>query len=269
MPANESVAVRPTKRALGDLGIRVPNADTLLHELEHACVSDAQRLPEIVLAQSAERIVSISDRVWFKCRSGDSRSAIVRLRDGEVFPGIRHEDWLGRWWIGAAGDRADDSPQHDFYSKLSVECRRNGTSMHLLPTDWDENRLKLELGALFERRVRNSVLDAVALSLKIERGVRMRAANHYFQAYVSPNSQDEVYLFVGAGGIYNAAVLAVMLSAIPGVKVEDWQPEPSGEQHGADPQSGEIVYSTLLPEEAVAELRSRDLSGFDPEKPVA
>lgn len=252
--------VRPTKRVLEDLRIDLPTADQQLHAIQHPVIVGAQRVPEVVLAQGAERIVSVADRVWFKSRAGTMRSAVTRLVEAEVFPGIREHSWIARWWIGAAGERAQDSPQRDFYSQLTTEVGRNsGSSMHLLPSDWDEKRLKLELGDMFVSGIRRAVRSAIVLSIRYGKPIRLMAADHYFQAHVPAESPDEVYLFLGAGGILNPKVLAVMLTSIPGVSQDDWQPEPSGEAHGADPRSGEMVWSTMLTEDALSFLRDHEV----------
>jgi hypothetical protein len=57
--------VRPTKRALGDLGLSFPALDVPLAKIDHPLVRKAQELPSEVKAGGAERIVSIDDRVWF------------------------------------------------------------------------------------------------------------------------------------------------------------------------------------------------------------
>lgn len=260
----DSSPVRPTRPVLNSLGVAVPVADIPLHTIDHPIITKSQRLPEVVLAQGAERIACIRDRVWFKCKVPGARAAVTRLREVEVFPGLREvDDLLGRWWIGAAGVRQNDSGQHDFYAQLEDDVDRNGSSIHLLPSDWDEKRVKLELAALFEYRLRSAVCKAIALAVQRGRAVRIVAAHHYIQVAVSGEESDEAYLFVGAGGVYDPTIVAVMLASVPGVAPSDWQIEPSGREHGADPRSGEVVFSTMLTAEVIETLRTIDPAGLE------
>src|SRR4051794_12839400 len=96
---SESVGVRPTKRCLGDLGVEVPDLGDRLEETDDPVIMSAQTVPEQRDAGGAERVVALTDRVWFKVKTSDHRAAVTELR-GEELP-----DWVrprrGAWWIGA------------------------------------------------------------------------------------------------------------------------------------------------------------------------
>ncbi|WP_336790476.1 hypothetical protein [Gordonia malaquae] len=157
---------------------------------------------------------------------------------------IRSEAWLGRWWLGAAGVRQDDTPQHDFYSCLKREVR-NGSD-HLLPKDWDVNRIRLELAYRSTKQLHDVVYRAIAASVRAGRPVRYEARNHYVQAQVDARTPDEIYLLIGACGVYDPKIVAVLLSAVPDVKADDWIPEPDSAHYGAKIEQGEVVYSTVI-----------------------
>ncbi|MDF1603517.1 hypothetical protein [Nocardioides sp. YIM 152315] len=63
---SEPIGVRPTKRSLGDLGAELPDLGVRLEEIDHPIIVSAQTVPEQRDAGGAERVVSLTDRVWFK-----------------------------------------------------------------------------------------------------------------------------------------------------------------------------------------------------------
>ena len=63
----------------------------------------------------------------------------------------------------------------------------------------------------------------------------------------------ESYLAITAEGHYDPKFVAVLLAAIPGVPPSDWIAEP-GPVLGITPASGQVVFSTMLPPEALAAL---------------
>ncbi|WP_211249247.1 hypothetical protein [Nocardioides aequoreus] len=95
--AADPISVRPTKRCIDDLGVDLPDLGLPLNEIAHSVIASAQSLPEQRDAGGAERVVSLSDRVWFKVKTSDHRAAATELGSGEV------PDWTpptrGAWWI--------------------------------------------------------------------------------------------------------------------------------------------------------------------------
>ena len=163
---SEPIGVRPTKRCLGDLGAELPDLGVRLEEIDQPVIVSAQAVPEQRDAGGAERIVALTDRVWFKVKTRDHRAAVTELR-GEELP-----DWVrpsrGAWWIGAAGRRQADSGQRDFYATLLRECTMGKTvsSAHLLPADWDWKRLAAEQAVAWRCEMKRMVIRLIAMSLK-------------------------------------------------------------------------------------------------------
>jgi hypothetical protein len=60
------------------------------------------------------------------------------------------------------------------------------------------------------------------------------------------DTDGEAYLAIGAEGFFDPRILAVILTAVPGIAPDDWIPEPKG-AFGLEPRLGEILYSTLIP----------------------
>jgi hypothetical protein len=152
---------------------------------------------------------------------------------------------LGRWWIGAAGHRQADSGHHDFYSMLPT------TSDALMPTRWDQDRLEAEVNLRWTIEVRDVVRSLIRLCLQSGNPQAGRAAGHYIRAQVTGG--DEVYLTLGTGGIYDRNVIAVILDSVTRVSIDDWFIEPSGTL-GITPESGEVIWSTMLPDETRREI---------------
>lgn len=65
MPS-DAIDVRPTKRCLGDLEVELPDLGTPLSEIDDPVVVSAKTVPEQRDAGGVERVVSLTDRVWFK-----------------------------------------------------------------------------------------------------------------------------------------------------------------------------------------------------------
>ncbi|QQG99543.1 hypothetical protein HBE99_24075 [Mycobacteroides chelonae] len=153
--------------------------------------------------------------------------------------------YLGRWWIGAAGYRQKDSPQRDFYEQLPT------SSQGLLPTDWDRERLEAELALQWRKDVKTLVREMIVQSVRTGAETVATVANHYIRAKVT--NGDEIYLTLGAGGIYDPKVIAVVLDSVPGVSIGDWFIEPSVTL-AIECSSGEVVWSTMLSEETLQQL---------------
>lgn len=258
--ASEPIGVRPTKRCIADLGTSLPDLGVPLEEIDHPIVINAQSVPEQRDAGGAERVVALTDRVWFKVKTGDHRAAVAELR-GEDLP-----DWVrpnrGAWWIGAAGRRQADSAQRDFYAALQRECTTGKTvsSDHLLPADWDWMRLAAEQAVAWRREMKRMVIHLVAMSLRTGHLAVGELRNHRIKALVRAENGHEAYLAIIAEGVPDPQMFALLLDCVPGVAPEDWQPEPSPLAE-MNPGSGEIIWSTLLPSEvanAILELDADD-----------
>jgi hypothetical protein len=79
---------------------------------------------------------------------------------------------------------------------------------------------------------------------------------------VRADNGHEAYLSIIAEGIPDPEVFALLIDCVPGVSVDDWQPEPSP-LADMEPSPGEIIWSTLFPSEigsAILELDA-DSSG--------
>lgn len=246
--ATESIGVRPTQRCLRDLGADLPDLGVRLEEIDQPVVVSAQAVPEQRDAGGAERVVVLTDRVWFKVKTSDHRAAVTELR-GEELP-----DWArpsrGAWWIGAAGRRQADSPQRDFYAALQRECTTGKTvsSDHLLPTDWDWKRLAAEQAVAWRREMKQMVIRLVAMSLTSGHLAVAEFRKHRIKALVRAENGHEAYLAIIAEGVPDPQMFALLLDCVPDVAPEDWQPEPSPLAE-MGPGSGEIIWSTLFPTE--------------------
>jgi len=114
--------VRPTKRCLDDLDLPFPVLTKSLSLLPHPVIQRAQSIPAEVQAGGVERVRSLSDRIWFKCKVSSYRGIVIRLTASEAEArGLLQ----AAWWIGAAGTRQDDSSS-DFYKQIEAEAGRAG-----------------------------------------------------------------------------------------------------------------------------------------------
>ena len=86
----------------------------------------------------------------------------------------------------------------------------------------------------------------ITMSLQTGELAVATVVDHYIRAQVTDG--DEVYLTLGTGGIYDPKVIAVILDSVPRVSIDDWFIEPSGTL-GIEPQTGEVIWSTMLPDE--------------------
>lgn len=262
--------VRPTRLCLEHLNFRVPgglpDAGTPLHTVNHALVQRAQKMPDELAASALERVRSLSDRVWFKCKTGRWRGACTRLTDGELADFQPSLDPPGRWWLGAGGWREEGSPD-DFYSDLEAKALREGrglggpSSAWLMPADWDWGRLRVESAVAWAVQLRAMVRRLIATSITSGDCVSAVFRDYIVEVVVRADGADGAFLAITAEGIYDPKVIATILSAVPTVDVESWQPEPGGVS-GIAPRSGQIIWSTLLsPEVATEVLRLADEQG--------
>lgn len=256
---SEPVGVRPTRRCLGDLGVDLPDLGIRLEEIGQSVIVSAQAVPEQRDASGAERVVSLTDRVWFKVKTSDHRAAVTELRGTDL------PEWVcpnrGAWWIGAAGRRQADSAQRDFYATLQRECTtgRTVSSDHLLPAEWDWKRLAAEQAVAWRREMKSMVIRLVTMSLKSGHLAVAEYRNHRIKALVRSENGDEAYLAIIADGVPDPQMFALLLDCVPGVAPDDWQPEPSPLAE-MRPRSGEIIWSTLFPPETANEILDLDVA---------
>jgi hypothetical protein len=255
--ASDPISVRPTKRCINDLGVTLPDLGQPLNEIDDPVVVNAQAVPEQRDAGGVERVVSLTDRVWFKVKTADRRAVVTELRSAEL------PDWTpptrGAWWIGAAGRRQNDSPQRDFYAVLQRECTSGKTvsSDHLLPGDWDWKRLSAEQAVAWRREMKRMVIRLIAMSLKNGHVAVAEFRKHRIKALVRAENGHEAYLAIIAEGVPDPEVFALLLDCVPGVAPDDWQPEPSPVAD-MTPTSGEIIWSTLFPSEVASAVLDMD-----------
>lgn len=162
--SDEAKPVRPTKVCVNALALTVPTINIPLPLLDHDLIRAAQRLPEAHAAGGVERILVLSDRLWFKVKTGRWRGAATRLVPSERTADNPSTE-LAPWWLGTGGYRREGSPT-DFYACLAVTAERDGTSDRWLPSSWDWTRLTLEAAYAWESRVREVVCRLVARSLR-------------------------------------------------------------------------------------------------------
>jgi len=257
---SEPIGVRPTKRCLGDLHVDLPDLGDRLEEIDRPVIVSAQVVPEQRDAGGAERVVALTDRVWFKVKTSDHRAAVTELRGTDL------PEWVppsrGGWWIGAAGRRQADSAQRDFYATLQRECTVGKTvsSDHLLPADWDWKRLAAEQAVAWRREMKSIVVRLVARSLRNGHLAVAEFRNHQIKALVRAENGHEAYLAIIAEGVQDPQMFALLLDCVPGVAPDDWQPEPSPLAK-MNPGSGEIIWSTLFPSEVANAILDLDFDG--------
>lgn len=255
--APDPISVRPTRRCLADLTVDLPDLGVPLEEVADPVIQSAQALPEQRDAGGVERVVSLTDRVWFKVKTSDRRAVVTELRESEL------PEWIpasrGSWWIGAAGRRQNDSPQRDFYASLQRECTTGRTisTDHLLPSEWDWKRLSAEQAVAWRREMKRMVIRLIAMSLRNGHLAVAEFRKHRIKALVRAANGHEAYLAIIAEGVPDPDVFALLLDCVPGVASDDWQPEPSPLAE-MNPGSGEIIWSTLFPSEIASAILDMD-----------
>jgi hypothetical protein len=162
-----------------------------------------------------------------------------------------------RWWLCAAGIRESGS-RADFYAALEEDARRQGnrrapTSTHLIPSAWDWNRLSAELVIAWRSEVKRLVVKAIAAS--IEDGNSHTADfDHYRLSALVHAEGGEAYLSLSAQGFVDPKIVAIILNSVPGVPNDFWQPE-NNDANGVPRKHGELMWSTLLPDSEIDEIR--------------
>ncbi len=249
--------MRPTLRALRDLGLGFPRLDQALDQFDQPLIRKAQDLPEEVGAGGAERVLSLTDRVWFKVKTHDERGAAGDLDSPDAY-----EVPARGWWLVAAGRRQQDTPSKDFYARLTAECQREGkgtggvSTDGLLPGETDYRRWSAESTALAVTAMKRLVRQAVVRSAHDGKLWTVTVGHHVIGALVR-STDGESYLAITAEGYYDHKLVAVLLDAIPGVPKDDWGVEP-GPVLGIAPSEGQIVFSTMLPPETLCSLLEED-----------
>jgi hypothetical protein len=229
--SGEFPPVRPTRLCVTALDVPIPTLDIRLHDLDHVLIKEAQRIPEVHAADGAERILSIADRVWLKVKTGRWRGAATRLSEADGSPD-GPPTHLAPWWLGAAGYRRKGD-HSDFYETIT-----NSSSSQWLPTVWDWKRLELEHAVAWEREIRDIVCGLIARSLRTGQGYQAVFKSYSITALARANG-GETYLVIGAENIADPKVFAVIMNAVPGIAPEGVA--------GITPESGEIIWSTILP----------------------
>ncbi|MGH8826966.1 MAG: hypothetical protein ACRDVZ_05050, partial [Jiangellaceae bacterium] len=64
--------------------LSLPDLGHPLDEIDHPVVVIAQSVPEQRDAGGAQLILSLSDRVWFKVKTGDQRAIVTELRGADL-----------------------------------------------------------------------------------------------------------------------------------------------------------------------------------------
>ncbi len=252
----ESFPVRPTRLCIGELELSIPTLDVRLSDLDHELIKEAQRIPAENVAGGVERIVSLSDRVWFKVKTGRWRGAVTHLSDTDE-GSAENPVHLARWWLGTGGYRRDGD-RTDFYAAVTARARQDGRhrggvcSDRWLPTEWDWKRSELESAVAWRSEVRRIVCELIVRSLRNGKPSRATFRNYSVTALARAEDGD-TYLAVGAENIADPKIFAVIIDAVPGVGGESWQPEPGGVL-GLTPQPGEVIWSTILPPSVAAQL---------------
>lgn len=240
--------VRPTIRFLRDLGLSFPRLEEPLWRMSHPLVAHMQQTPDEVQAGGAEPIRSLSDRLWWKCKTSDLRAVVTRLSPAEATALDIPES--AAWWGGAAGFRREDSAS-DFYRQIQAEAIRHGrgtgrpNSSHLLPQRVDAERLEAETAALAVEATRAIVVGLVARSLLDGKTYTAVMSGHLISVLVRAEDGGEAYLAIAAEGFIQPRMIALLLGAIPGIDEGEWQPEPGG-VCDIVPKEGQIIWSTMI-----------------------
>jgi hypothetical protein len=104
--------------------------------------------------------------------------------------------------------------------------------------------------------IREVVLTLIIKSLHDGRPYVAELGSHRVTAMVRASDGAEAYLAVSTEGFPHSDFIAVILDAVPGINKDDWQAEPGGVL-GIAPRQGQIIWSTIIPPEAQADILSR------------
>ena len=224
--------------------------------IPHPLVAHMQKTPDEVRAGGAEPIRSLNDRLWWKCKTSDLRAIVTKLPLSQLAELDLPDS--AAWWGGAAGVRRDDSAS-DFYRQLQAEALRRGrgtgkpSTRHLLPQQVDANRLTAETAVLAVEATRAMVLSLVAASLLDGNAHAAVLREQVITALVRAQDGGEAYLAIAAEGFIQPRMIALILSAVPGISQSDWQAEPGGVSD-IKPREGQIIWSTMIPPDVQARI---------------
>ncbi len=118
------------------------------------------------------------------------------------------------------------------------------SSVHLKPVQDDFRRWQLEAAAQTVIALKKMVREVIARSAQTGAAWECTVDQFQIKALLR-NEGEEAYLALSATGFWDYKIVAILLSAVPGVDAEDWQVEPS-EVMGIEPEAGQVIYSTLL-----------------------
>ncbi|MCU1632277.1 MAG: hypothetical protein JWM61_929 [Micrococcaceae bacterium] len=257
MTDSARLPVRPTKRSLDDLGIGFPALETPLSKVDHPLVAKAQGVPRELAAGRAERVRSLTDRVWLKCKCSNLRGVVTHLSEDDADQSELVADADAWWWLGAAGERKADSAS-DFYKLIEAEALRRGkgqqgvSSSHLLPGVIDYKRLSAELAVQSVLTIQRVVRDIIAKSLTDGQLWSASTSEHMITAGVRA-ADGEAYLAISAEGFPDARTIAIILASVPGMAEAEWMAEPGGAM-AIQPEAGQIIYSAMIPAAAQAKI---------------
>lgn len=239
---------RPTIRCLKPLGLSLPPIQQSLEDLVHPLISKAQSTAKACESepQNQPRIKKINDGSWFKVKVNNWRGGLVLAAPRDV----DDEGECSLWWLGLAGKRASDSAQKDFYETLPAQA----AEYLPLPMDW--KRLEAELASAEVDKTREMVRFSVFRAYATE---QMQAYEHasgrrHIGVSVTVKRPDEIYVSVGTRMVADPRWFAVLLAALPEVPSTTWLSEPSAPTD-IDPEPGEIVYSALMPQSLLDNLK--------------
>lgn len=242
------------------MNLSAPDIGQPLEELGDPIIVSAQSVPAQREVGGVQRVLSLDDRVWLKVKTGSRRAIVTQLRGADLSEDLSHG--VNTWWIGAAGRRQDDSPQHDFYASIERECTTGKTvsTGRLLPGEWDWDRLTAERVLAWRREMKQLVIRMIIESLKTGKVAMIEFRDHRIMALVRADDGHEAYLAIIADGIPDQRVFALLLDCVPGIAPGDWQPEPSPLAE-MEPLPGQIIWSTIFPSQVASALLDLDADG--------
>jgi hypothetical protein len=150
-------------------------------------------------------VQSLNDRVRFKCKTSIYRAAVTRLDSADTTKPQLLEVGEAWWWIGAAGERRDDSAS-DFHKQIEAEATRAGkghgevSSTHLLPKGVDLESLEAEIATAAVVSTRRVDCELIANSLKDGEWWSATLTGHEIKAGVR-TKDGEAYLAIFAEGV--------------------------------------------------------------------
>jgi hypothetical protein len=213
---------RPTLRALTeDLKLSLPPIDEPLDEISHPLLSKAIRQFSDPLAKR-ERIRAIDDEVVWKVKIQRWRGAV--WADDEV-P-----------WLVAAGTRKEGSAD-DFYKALSEHAQAARSRYnaghpaplctqtyigHLLPTDDDNKRRRLEAGVRDLRELISTIRRLISRSLRDGREYAADFMNFRLGIVVRADEGHETYVAIRIAGSVRDDLVSVILRNVPGCDPALW-----------------------------------------------